>query len=110
MKEKIRNIGLKTILPEKECKDQNCPYHGKITVRGRIFIGKVISDKAQKTVTVSWPRIKFVKKYERYETKMSKLKAHNPDCIDAQHGDLVRVMETKPISKTKHFVVIEIIK
>ena len=78
--------------------------------RGRTFTGIVTSDKMQKSVTVEWQRKKFIKKYERYEFKKTKVKAHNPKEIDAKLGDKVRIMETRPISKTKHFTVIEVIK
>ena len=93
--------------PEKECHDKNCPFHGSIKIRGKSFIGKVISVKASKTVTVLLERNLFVKKYEKYGRKFTKLAAHLPDCIEAKEGDLVKIFETRPISKTKHFVVVE---
>jgi len=42
-----------------------------------------------------------------YERRYSKVKAHNPDEIDAKVGDVVTIMETRPISKTKNFIVIK---
>ncbi len=48
-----------------------------------------------------------MQKYERYEKKRTKLHVHNPECIDANIGDIVRIAETRPISKTKNFVIIE---
>ncbi len=82
----------------------------KISSRGRSFVGKVISDKASKTVTVEWTHRKYIPKYERYEKKRSKVKAHNPALINAKEGDKVKIMETRPLSKTKHFIVVEVIK
>lgn len=82
----------------------------KLSTRGRRFTGVVISDKMTKTVTVEWERRKFVKKYERYEKRRTRIKAHNPDEIDAEKGDVVVIEETRPISKTKNFVVTKIIK
>jgi len=79
-----------------------------LSLRGRIFEGKVISDKMHKTVTVEWERRKFVPKFERYEKRRTKVKAHNPESINAKTGDLVIIMETRPLSKTKNFIVIEI--
>ncbi|MFP4111632.1 MAG: 30S ribosomal protein S17 [Candidatus Woesearchaeota archaeon] len=81
-----------------------------LKLRGREFVGTVTSDKMRNTVTVSWTRRRYLPKYERYERKMSKIKAHNPESIDAKEGDMVRVMECRPLSKTKNFVVVEIIK
>ncbi len=78
--------------------------------RGRTFEGRVTSDKMHKTVTVEWPRRKYVPKYERYEKRKTSVKAHNPEDINAKEGDKVRIMETRPLSKTKKFIVIEVIK
>lgn len=82
----------------------------KISTRGRTFKGKVISDKMNKTVTVEWERRKFIKKYERYEKRRTRIKAHNPETIEAEKGDTVQIEETRPISKTKNFIVTKIIK
>lgn len=80
-----------------------------ISLRGQEFVGTVISAKAHRTVTVSWNRRRFVPKYERYEKRRSKVAAHNPDHIAAQEGDVVRIRGSRPLSKTKHFVVTEIL-
>nr|AJS12867.1 small subunit ribosomal protein S17 [uncultured archaeon] len=106
---KKKGIGLEGAKAEKTCSDKHCPFHGKLTVRGRILTGVVTSDKMSKTVTVNWTRRLYVPKYERYEKRRSKVKAHNPECIAAKKGDAVRIAETKPLAKTKHFVVIEIL-
>ena len=93
-----------------KCEDINCPFHGTLSVRGRIFVGEVTSSKMHKTVTVEWERTKFVPKYERYEKRGSSVKAHNPPCIAAKEGNIVKIMECRPLSKTKKFVVVEIQK
>ncbi len=82
----------------------------KIATRGRVFTGVVVSDKMEKTVSVSWPRQIYVPKYERYEKRKSVVKAHNPKDINAKKGDIVRIAECRPLSKTKKFIVIEKIK
>ncbi len=92
-----------------KCEDKNCPFHGSVSLRGRLFTGVVKSDKMAKTVTVEWERRRFVKKYERYAKSFSRVKAHNPPCINAKAGEKVRVKETRPLSKTKHFVVVEVV-
>lgn len=107
MKSKARNIGLDVKAPTKVCHDKNCPFHGSIKTHGRIFTGVVISDKAQKTVTVEMQRQVYFKKYERYGKDRTVIHAHNPECIDAAKGDIVKIIETRPISKIKNFVVIE---
>ena len=104
---KAKNIGVEVKKPKEDCKDRLCPFHGFTKLRGRTFVGDVISTKMQKTATVQFERRRDIPKYERYEKRKTRIKAHNPDCIGAKDGDIVKIMETKPISKTKNFVVIE---
>lgn len=101
------NIGIEVKAPEKSCSDPCCPFHGSLSVYGREFTGEVVSDKMTKTVSVMWERSVYVPKYERYEKKRSKVKAHNPGCLNVKKGEKVRIMQCRPLSKTKHFVVIE---
>lgn len=107
---KPKNIGMELPKPKAVCKDRHCPFHGELKVRGRIFTGKVIKSSMHKTVTVEWPRLFFLPKYERFEKRKTRLKVHNPECLNAKLGDEVKIMESKPISKTKNFVVIEVMK
>ena len=90
-----------------ECNDSKCPVHGTLSVRGSAFEGKVVSARADKTVTVERKLIEFVRKFERYKKIRSRIHAHNPTCISAKEGDLVRIGETRKLSKTKSFVVLE---
>ena len=103
----MRDIGIDVRVPEKECKDENCPFHGKLPIRGQIIEGVVVSAKAPKTVVVLRSYLKKIRKYERYERRRSKIHAHNPPCIDAKEGDMVKIAECRPLSKTKSFVVVE---
>ena len=81
-----------------------------VSTRGKQFEGTVVSAKAAKTVSVAWERRRYVKKYERYERRRSKVAAHVPEEMDVKEGDKVRIMETRPISKTKHFVVTQVLE
>lgn len=81
-----------------------------LSVRGMKFVGKVISDKAKKTVVVEIPLTKYISKYRRWAKTRSRLVAHNPDKIGAKIGDIVEIMETRRKSKTKSKIVIRIIK
>jgi len=107
MEENSKNIGIKVKLPTKKCKDKECPFHGRLKCRGKIFTAIIIATKMQKTATVEFERQYYLPKYERYEKRRTRIKAHNPDCIDAKDGDIVRISECRPLSKTKNFVVIE---
>lgn len=104
------NIGLDIKEPKKECSDKHCPFHNGLKIRGREFIGEVIRVNRQKTVMVEWPRSYYLPKYERYEKRRTRLSAHLPDCFDIKIGDSVRIVECRPISKTKNFVVVEVMK
>jgi small subunit ribosomal protein S17 len=110
MKQKVRNIGIDVKPPEKICNDKNCPFHGSLPVRGKILEGIVVSAKSSKTAIVRRDYLHYLPKYERYEKRHSRIPAHNPPCINAKEGDKVKIAECRPLSKTKHFVIIEVIK
>ena len=74
------------------------------------FEGLVVSAKAKKTVIVEVNYNRFVYKYERSLRKRSRIPAHNPDCIGAKLNDLVNIAETRRLSKTKSFVVTNVVK
>ena len=94
-------------MAEKKCDDKKCPVHGSVKCRGKSFVGTVLSTKMHNTAILEWSWKHFIPKYERYEKRRTKIKVHNPACIHANDGDVVKVMECRPLSKTKHFVIIE---
>lgn len=102
-----RSIGIDVPVPEQTCNDVYCPFHSNLSLRGALLEGRVISSKTVKTVVVEREYLHYIPKYERYERRRSKIAAHNPPCIAAKEGDWVRIAECRPISKTKHFVVIQ---
>lgn len=109
-KQKVRNIGIDAEAPSKACDDPNCAWHGKLSVRGKVLEGKVVSTRAQKTVVIEYNYLHFIPKYERYERRHNRIVAHRPDCMDVRAGDVVKIAECRPLSKTKHFVVVEKVK
>ena len=102
------SLGLDVKEPEEECGDKNCPFHGSISVRGSSFTGEVESTKMDKSATVRWEYSEKVPKYERYERRNTKISVHVPECLNVEEGDSVRVVETRPISKTKSAVIVEV--
>ncbi|MEM3393628.1 MAG: 30S ribosomal protein S17, partial [Candidatus Methanomethylicia archaeon] len=74
------------------------------------IIGVVASDKMKNSIVVRKDYLHYVRKYMRYEKRRSKILAHNPPCIEAKQGDIVKIAECKPISKNISFVVVEKIK
>ncbi|AEH61074.1 ribosomal protein S17P [Methanosalsum zhilinae DSM 4017] len=103
----VRNIGLDVPIPQEECNDVDCPFHGSLKVRGQVLSGNVVSNKMTKTVVIQRSHETLVDKYQRYEKRQSKIHAHNPPCINAKVGDVVTIAECRPLSKTKSFVVIK---
>jgi len=101
-------IGIDVPEPKERCEDPNCPFHGALPVRGQVLEGIVTSNKAERTITVERSFYKFIRKYERYEKRKSKIRAHKPDCVQVDIGDAVKIAECRPLSKTKQFVVIEV--
>ncbi|OGK17195.1 30S ribosomal protein S17 [Candidatus Roizmanbacteria bacterium RIFCSPHIGHO2_01_FULL_39_12c] len=75
----------------------------------KIFTGIVVSNKMQKTVVVRIERKLEHPVYKKIITVHKKLKAHN-EKFDLKEGDKVKIKESRPISKEKHFIVIEKIK
>lgn len=104
---KARNIGVDAVPPKSECSDSKCGWHGSLSIRGNILQGRVVSTRAGKTAVVKREFLHYLPKYERYERRHSRLSVHNPECISAKDGDIVTIAETRPLSKTKHFVIIE---
>jgi small subunit ribosomal protein S17 len=103
----VKDLGIEGLKPPTEtCSDENCAWHGDIRVRGRIFKGVVVKSRHHH-VSVEFYRYVYIPKYERYEVRKTKIKAHNPPCINAKEGDIVIIGETRPISKTIHFVVLQ---
>lgn len=93
--------------PKKVCDDINCPFHGELPIRGRVLEGVVVSAKMDKTVIVERDYLSYISKFMRYERRRSRIPSHNPPCIDAKEGDRVIIAESRPMSKTVSFVVVE---
>lgn len=88
--------------------DKNCPFHGQLNVKDETFVGTVVKKDAHGTLTLKWERSVFNSKYERQLIKTNTLRAHNPPCVAAEVGQKVLVARTRPISKTKHHVVLKV--
>ena len=64
-------VGLNVQEPETTCDDPNCPFHGTLPLRGQVLEGIVVSNKAERTISVERSYYKFIKKYERYEKSIT---------------------------------------
>lgn len=75
----------------------------------KTYQGRVVSDKMDKTITVvveSYEMHPLYKKRVKYSKKM---KTHDENNV-AKNGDIVRIMETRPLSKTKHYRLVEVVE
>jgi small subunit ribosomal protein S17 len=72
-------------------------------------VGRVISDKMQKTVVVAIERRVPHPVYGKMVTRTKKVKAHDEE-NSAKNGDLVRIAETRPLSKDKRWRLVEIVE
>ena len=72
-------------------------------------VGRVVSDKMQKTVVVALERRVPHPVYGKMVTRTVKVKAHDEENT-AKAGDLVRIAETRPLSKDKRWRLIEIVE
>jgi len=79
------------------------------TTSKRTLIGRVVSDKMEKTVTVLIERRVKHPMYDKIIVRSSKYHAHNAD-NEAKAGDLVEIQEGRPMSKTKAWVVSKLIE
>ena len=79
------------------------------TTSRKVRVGKVVSDKMDKTVVVAVEDIESHKLYKKAVKKTARFKAHDEN-NDAHIGDVVQIMETRPLSKDKHWRIVKIVE
>jgi small subunit ribosomal protein S17 len=79
------------------------------TTRRKVRIGKVVSDKMDKTIVVAVETYKRHPLYGKRVKTTKKFKAHDEQNI-AKVGDIVKIMETRPLSKEKRWRLVEIVE
>ena len=72
-------------------------------------VGKVVSDKMDKTIVVEVEYLKKHRLYKKPIRRHSRFKAHD-EANTAKVGDIVRIEESRPYSREKHFRLVDIIK
>jgi small subunit ribosomal protein S17 len=103
----LKNIGIDVKPPKKSCDDSLCPFHGSTKLRGRLVKGKITSAKSGGNAVIERQYFQYMKKYMRYEKRRKKIHAHLPPCIEVVKGDTVTIAESRPLTKTSSFVVVE---
>ncbi len=76
---------------------------------GRIVVGKVVSNKMDKTIVVEVERKIKHPLYGKYVRRSSKMYAHDDKNI-CKVGDIVRITHSRPLSKTKHWALVEVVE
>ncbi|MCI7240203.1 MAG: 30S ribosomal protein S17 [Aerococcus suis] len=74
-----------------------------------VLQGRVVSDKMEKTIVVQVDTFKFHPTYGKRIKYSKKYKAHDEN-NSAKMGDIVRIMETRPLSKDKYFRLVDIVE
>jgi small subunit ribosomal protein S17 len=77
--------------------------------RRKIRVGRVVSDRMEKTIVVSIERLVKHPTYGRYVRRRAKFKVHD-EKNECKVGDLVRFMETRPISKDKRWRFVAVVE
>lgn len=72
-------------------------------------VGVVTSDKMDKTIVVKVERLVKHKLYKKFISRISKFKAHD-EKNECKIGDRVKIMETRPLSKDKHWRLVKILE
>jgi small subunit ribosomal protein S17 len=103
-----QNIGLEVKVPTKESNDVHCPFHGRLSIRGKLFDGKVTGDKAKQTITLQKEAPVYFSKYKRYARSTNTIHAHVPECMEVSLGNRVIAAECRPIAKSVSYVVVEV--
>jgi small subunit ribosomal protein S17 len=75
----------------------------------KTLVGTVVGNKMEKTIVVRIDRRKLHPLYKKYITRTKKIKAHDEGNI-CQIGDLVKVIESRPLSKDKRWSLLEVLK
>lgn len=75
----------------------------------KFFQGTVVSSKMDKTITVSVDTFGIDPIYKKRVKKSTKFHVHDEENV-AKEGDVVRFMETRPLSKTKKYILVKVVK
>jgi len=85
------------------------PSAGRRKSGKKEFVGTVKSDKMMKTIVVAIETMKLHPLYKKYVKRLKKVKAHDEN-NEAKIGDRVRVVECRPLSREKHWRLVEILE
>ena len=107
-----RNIGINVEAPKEKPidGDKKNPFNGTLSVRGKLFEGKVVKSRGKDTVVLQKEAPVYFSKFKRYGRSTSRIHAHVPSNLEVNEGDIVVAAECRPIAKSVSFVVVEVKK
>ena len=105
-----RYIGLKVKSPENkpDKNDKKNPFNGTLSIRGKLFEGKVVKTKAKHTIVIQKESPVYFSKFKRYGRSKNSIHAHVPTNLEVNNGDIVIAAECRPLAKSVSFVVVEV--
>ena len=83
--------------------------NNQATTNASVLTGRVVSNKMDKSITVLIERLVRHPLYGKQLRRSTKIKAHDENNV-CQQGDLVRIKETRPISKTKAWTLVDVVE
>merc|ERR1711970_1385961 len=103
-------LGFKIPVKAKEGRyiDKKCPFTGNVSIRGKLLRGVVHRTFMKNTITIRRDYLHYIKKYRHYEKRHKMISAHCAPCFDARPGDEVMIGETRPLTKTVRYNVLEV--
>jgi small subunit ribosomal protein S17 len=110
--EETKSSGVSTpgTVPEANARGTVPGAHARGTVPvEKVLQGRVVSNKMQKTIVVEIQQRKLHRLYKKYLSRTKKIKAHD-EKNECGIGDTVRVVESRPLSRDKHWRLLEIVE
>ena len=103
-----RDIGIKVKAPKQEPDqtDKKNPFNGTLSIRGKLFEGRVVKNKADDTVFIQKESPVYFSKFKRYARSKNSIHAHVPSNLEINEGDIVIAAECRPLAKSVSFVVV----
>ena len=102
-----RNIGIKVKAPKGESQegDKKNPFNGTLSVRGKLFEGKVVKAKGKNTVVLQKEAPVYFSKFKRYGRSKNSIHAHVPSNLEVNEGDIVVAAELDSIREKNKIAV-----
>jgi small subunit ribosomal protein S11e len=106
-----KNVGLGFKTPKAAINgkyvDKKCPFTGNVSIRGRLMRGIVHSIKSKPSIVIRRNYLHYVQKYQRYQKRHKNFTVHCSPAFEPNVGDEVIVGQTRPLSKTIRYNVLQ---